>query len=428
MRLRPIKAALFHDKSDQAYTAVALGYRFPGYDSPDFAAGQILGDVLSSARSNLGGMPIPDRPWAPGFDAEAFPKAGLGIAFAAVPVSVPPRDVPTAKCAGSSTATSAPESRTELVEAAKLREISQLEFNANSIEGLALEWSQAVAVQGLTSPDDMVEQYQRVSVADVNRVLRTYVDNQRVVVVYAVPQNAGAPTASGQMAKENNEIPPSSHEPLPSWAQHVLDNLQVPRQTISPTDMTLPNGIRLIVQPESISHTVVVAGEIENNEDLQVPPGQEGVADVTAGLLPFGTTTYDRIAFQTELDKIAASTEAGTSFGLDVLSSQFDRGMQLLADEELHPAFRPADFAVVQQQTGGELAGEMTTPQHLADVALNKALYPPGDPEQRFATPKTVGALTLADVKSWFATGLSSRPHHDRRHRRYDAGGGKGDR
>ena len=404
-----------------------MGYRFPGYDSPDFAAGQILGDVLSSARSNLGGMAYTGQALGAGFDAEAFPKVGLGIAFAAVPVSVPPAtaDREVRGILDGYKRTGVPD---ELVEAAKLREISQLEFNANSIEGLALEWSQAVAVQGLSSPDDMVEQYQRVSVADVNRVLRTYVDNQRAVVVYAVPQNAGAPTASGQMAKENNEIPPSSHEPLPSWAQHVLDNLQVPQQTISPTDMTLPNGIRLIVQPESISHTVVVAGEIENNEDLQVPPGQEGVADVTAGLLPFGTTTYDRIAFQTELDKIAASTEAGTSFGLDVLSSQFDRGMQLLADEELHPAFRPADFAVVQQQTGGELAGAMTTPQHLADVALNKALYPPGDPEQRFATPKTVGALTLADVKSWFATAYRPDLADDRRHRRYDAGGGKGDR
>jgi zinc protease len=401
--LQPLRAAIFHDKSDQAYTAVALGYRFPGYDSPDYAAGQILGDVLSSARSNLGGMAYTGQALGAGFDAEAFPKVGLGIAFAAVPVSVPPataeREVRGILEGYKRTGVPA-----ELVEAAKLREISQLEFNANSIEGLALEWSQAVAVQGLSSPDDMVEQYQRVTVADVNRVLRGYVDNQRAVVVYAVPQNAGAPRASGQLAKENNEIPPTSHEPLPSWAQHVLDNLQVPQQTISPSDMTLPNGIRLIVQPESISHTVVVAGEIENNEDLQVPPGQDGVADVTAGLLPFGTTTYDRIAFQTELDKIAASTEAGTSFGVDVLSSQFDRGMQLLADEELHPAFRPADFAVVQQQNEGELTGEMTTPQHLADVALNKALYPPGDPEQRFATPKSVGALTLADVKSWFAT------------------------
>jgi zinc protease len=403
IHLRPLQAAVYHDKSDQAFTVVALGYRFPGYDSSDYATGQILGDVLSSARSNLGGMAYTGEALGAGFEAEAFPKVGLGIAFAAVPVSV---------AAGTAERevrgildgykrTGVP---SELVEAAKLREISQLEFNANSIEGLALEWSQAVAVQGLSSPDDMIAQYQRVTVADVNRVLRAYVDNQRAVVAYAVPQNAGAARPSGQMAKENNEIPPTSHEPLPSWAQRVLDNLHVPQQTISPTDMTLANGIRLIVQPESISHTVVVAGEIQNNEDMQVPAGQEGVADVTAGLLPYGTTTYDRIAFQTELDKIAASTDAGTSFGLDVLSSQFDRGMQLLADEELHPAFRSADFAVVQQQNQGELAGDMTTPAHLAAVALNKALYPPDDPEQRFATPKSVGALTLADVKSWFAT------------------------
>jgi zinc protease len=402
VHLQPLRADIFHDKSDQAYTAVALGYRFPGYDSPDYATGQILGDVLSSARSNLGGMAYTGQALGAGFEAEAFPKVGLGIAFAAVPVSVP-------------AATAEREVRgildgykrtgvpPELVEAAKLREISQLEFNANSIEGLALEWSQAVAVQGLSSPDDMVEQYQQVSVAGVNRVLRTYVDNRRAVVVYAVPQNAGAMSSGGQLAKENNEIPPSSHEPLPSWAQHVLQNLSVPPQTIAPTDTTLANGIRLIVQPESISHTVVVAGQIESNPAMQEPAKQEGVADVTASLLPYGTTTYDRIGFQTELDKIAASTEAGTDFGLDVLSSDFDRGMQLLADEELHPAFRPADFSVVQQQTVGALTGEMTTPQHLAAVALDKALYPADDPEQRVATPASVGALTLSDAKDWFA-------------------------
>jgi zinc protease len=77
--------------------------------------------------------------------------------------------------------------------------------------------------------------------------------------------------------------------------------------------------------------------------------------------------------------------------------------MQLLADEELHPAFRPPDFSVVQQQTVGELTGEMTTPQHLAEVALNRALYPLDDPEQRVATPASVGALTLSDAKDWFA-------------------------
>ena len=132
-----------------------------------------------------------------------------------------------------------------------------------------------------------------------------------------------------------------------------LDISHVPPSSLAPTDTTLPNGLRLIVQPEHITGTVVVSGEILNNPQVQEPAGQEGVADIATQLLPFGTTTYDRVAFQTELDKIAATTSAGTQFGVDVLSGDFDRGMQLLADEELHPAFDPKAFAIVQKQTVG---------------------------------------------------------------------------
>lgn len=402
-RLQPLRPALFHDVSDQAFTAVALGFRFPGYDSPDYAAGQILGDVLSSQRSTFGGLAYTGQALATQFATQIYPKIGIGIAVGIVPVTTPPQTIDHALRAtieGYKKNGIPP----DLVEAAKLREISQLEFNANSIEGLASEWSQAVAVQSLSSPDDMVAEYERVSAADVNRVLHTYLDDKRAVVAYAVPKNSGATSAGGAMAKENNAIPPSTHEPLPSWAQHVLENLRVPEQTISPTDMTLSNGIRLIVQPQQISHTVVVAGEIDNNPSVQEPQGKDGVDDVTAGLFPYGTTSYDRLAFARQLDEIAATTDAGTDFGLDVLSSHFDRGVALLADEELHPAFAPADFAVVREQTAGELVGEMTSPEHLADVALNKALFPPGDPSQRFATPKSVGALTLDDVKAWYAS------------------------
>src|SRR5262249_13293669 len=151
-------------------------------------------------------------------------------------------------------------------------EISQLEFNANSIEGLAFEWSQAIAIQGISSPDAMIARFEGVTVADVNRVLRRYLDDRRVVAAYAVSKNNGRLAAgSGQLAKESNAIPPSSHEPLPSWAQSALANLRVPEQTLAPTDMRLANGIRLIVQPEHITHTVVVAGEIRNDPQVQEP-------------------------------------------------------------------------------------------------------------------------------------------------------------
>jgi zinc protease len=403
VRLGALRGAIYHDTSDQAFTAVALGYRFPGYDSADYAAGQILGDVLSSQRSELGGLPYAGKALGTGFVSQVYPKAAIGIAFAAVPVTTPPESIDRELRAilGAYKKNGVP---ADLVSAAKLREISQLEFNANSIEGLASEWSQAVAVQGLQSPDDMIAQFNGVTVADVNRVLRTYLDNDRVVVAYAVPKNSGATSAgSGELAKENNAIPPTTHEPLPAWAQRVLQHLQVPEQTLAPVDMRLSNGVRLIVQPERITPTVVVSGEIHNDPSVQEPAGMEGVGDVTEGLLPYGTVSYGRVALQSQFDSIAATSAVGTEFGLDILSSHLERGVQLLADEELHPAFNSSDFTIVRQQAAAELVGEMTSPDHLADVALAKALYPPGDPAQRFATPQTVGALTLQDVKSWYA-------------------------
>ncbi|HVA32850.1 MAG TPA: pitrilysin family protein [Candidatus Baltobacteraceae bacterium] len=404
VHLQPLHSAVYHDVSDQSYTAVLLGYRFPGYDSPDYAASQILGDVLSNQRSAFGALGFEGKALQTQFFVQPYPKTALGVAFTAIPVSADPAATDRGVRAIFDTyrKDGVP---ADLVAAAKLREISQIEFNANSIEGLADEWSQAVAVQHLSSPDDMIAQFNKVTVADVDRVLRTYLNDSTVIAAYAVPKNNGQTNSGGgQMAKENNSIPPTQHEPLPVWAQSILQHLQVPGQTLSPTDMTLSNGIRLIVQPEHITHTVVVHGAILNNPQMQEPAGQEGVADLTSGLMQWGTTTYDRVAFAGELDKIAASASPGTDFSLQVLAAHFERGVQLLADEELHPAFDPKSFGILQQETVGELRGEETAPDHLAAVALEKALYPPGDPEQRFATPQSVGALTLDDVKHWYAT------------------------
>ncbi len=358
--------------------------------------------MLSSERSTFGGLPFTGKALGTEFVVQEYPKVGIALAAGVVPVTTPPETIDREMRAILDDYRSAGVPP-DLVAAAKLREVSQVEFNANSIEGLAEEWSDAVAVQGLTSPDEMVARFEKVTTADVNRVLRTYVDNSRAVVAYAVPKNAGTASSGGPMAKEDVAVPPTTHQPLPSWAQRVLDRLAVPEQTLNPVDMRLANGIRLIVQPESISHTVVVDGYIDNNPDVQVPPGKDGVDDVTAGLFDYGTTTYDRLAFAQQTDAIAAGVSGGTEFGLDVLSSHFDRGMQLLADKELHPAFAPSDFGIVRDQAAGELVGEMTSADHLAQVALDKALYPPGDPEQRFATPASVGALTLDDVKAWYA-------------------------
>ena len=277
MKLKPVTAATYHDTSDQPFTVVLLGYRMPGYDSPDYAAGQILADVLNNSRSTFGSMPYEGKALFAQFQVQAYQHAGVGIVFGGIPVTSKPETLDKAMRDdfAAYAKSGVPD---DLVAASKLREISQLEFNGNSIEGLAFQWSQAVAVQGVASPDSMKAQFAKVTTADVNRVLRTYLDNSKVIAAYAVPKNSGATSSGGGMAKEDNGIPPSHHEPLPAFAQAILSHLAVPPSSLSPTDTTLPNGLRLIVQPEHITGTVVVSGEILNNPQVQEPAGQEGVA------------------------------------------------------------------------------------------------------------------------------------------------------
>lgn len=407
VHLQPLKAAIYRDTSDQAYTAILIGYRLPGYRSKDHAAAEILSDVLNSRRGDLFALTAAGKTYGTEFFTQPFADVSVGLTFAAVPITTKPEDAAQwlRDAIDGYRKNGVP---ADLVEAAKRREIADLEANGNSIEGLANEWSSAVAIEGLSSPDAMREEFSRVSVDDVNRVLRTYLTNANAVTAFAVPKNAGSVASGGSMAKESVSTPPSRHEPLPAFARSVLAHLSVPPQMTAPVDMHLSNGVRLIVQPEHITHYVVVSGEVLNNPQVQEPVGKDGVSAITSELLPYGTTTYGRLAYQGELDKIAASVHAGTSFSLAVPSNDFDRGVQLLADQQLHPAFAPQAFAVVAHQELQGVTDEANSPDHLSEVALANALYPIGDPERRFPTPQTVATITLDDVKSWYAA--SYRP------------------
>jgi zinc protease len=401
VHLKPLTAATFTDDSDDPVTLGVVGYRVPGYDDPDYFASEILSDVLNSQRGALFELQASGKALQTFAEAQTYPKAGLSIVGSAVAVATPgAAAVENIKAViDGYKKTGLP---AELVEVAKQREVAQAEFARNSVQGLATLWSQTLAVENRT-PDDDLAGLQRVTVDDVNRVLRKYYDNTTATVAIATPKSANGSGGGEGRAGEDNTVVPTEHTGLPDFARDVLANLQVPQSKLAPTVSTLPNGIKLVVQPEQISHTIVVRGDIAMNSGVQDPAGKDGIQDMIGGLLPFGTTTYGRLAYQTELDKIAADVTTGPGFSLDVLTANFDRGMQLLADDELHPAF-PADaFQIVKSQTVGELTGTVKTPDYLARQALAQALYPPGDPARRTATPQTAASISLDDVKAAYA-------------------------
>jgi zinc protease len=400
VHLRPLKPLTLHDNSSDPITLGFVAYRVPGYDDKDYFASQILNDVLNSQRGALYELQASGKSLGTFAQSVTYPKAGMTLVASAVPVTTTGeqavRDVKAVLEGYKKTGLPA-----ELVEVAKRREVAQAQFARNSISGLASAWSQTLSVEHRT-PDDDLAGLQRVTVDDVNRVLRTYYDQGTATVAISTPKEA-AGSAFGSRQGEDNAVVPTEHTGLPAFAKKVLANLHVPEETVQPVMQTLPNGLKLIVVPSTISQTAVVRGEVLNNPGFQDPPGKDGVEQIADGLFQYGTQTHDRIAFQTELDKIAATVNAGRSFSLDVLSKDFDRGVELLADDELHPAFPQPSFEIVKKQTVGSLTGTVKSPAYKADRALAEALYPAGDPDRRTATPQTASAVTLADVKAYYA-------------------------
>jgi zinc protease len=395
----PLTPLTLRDNSSDPITLAMVGYRVPGYNSPDYYASEILNDVLNSQRGALYELQASGKALGTFAQATTHPEAGMSIVGSAVPVTTT-GDTAVADVKAVIEAYKTSGLPAELVEVAKARELAQAQFQSNSINGLANLWSQTLAVEHRT-PDDELAGLEKVSVDDVNRVLRTYYDNATATVAIATPK-AAAGSAFGGREGENNTITPTKHTVLPAFARNVLAQLHVPPTTVHPDVQTLSNGIKLITVPSSISHTVVLSGQIRSNPDVQTPPGKDGVDTILNGLFSYGTTTYDRLAYQAELDKIAADVSAGSGFSLSVLSKNFDRGVALLADDELHPALPANAFAIVKQQTVGTLTGAVQGPDFKAHQALANALYPVGDPARRAATPGTAGSVTLDDVKAYF--------------------------
>ena len=387
--------------TDSANAASVLAMRMPGLDSPDFPALEVLSDVLNSERGDLYALVPEGKALGTGFSLDPLPKVGMGYASISFPADA---DAKTAETELRTTLRKILRDGVppELVESAKIQEERQAEFQKNSIAGLASVWAEAVAVYNLRSPDEDLERIKKVTVADVNRVARQYLDLDHAVVAMLVPRGSGRPVASsGFGGQESIALGEAQPTKLPDWAESALNRLNVPASGVHPTVSTLPNGLTLIVQPEDVSDTVTVYGHIKMRSELVVPAGKEGLSQVLGELFDYGSESLDRIAFQEALDEIGADESAGPDFTVQVLTRDLDRGVALLADNELHPALPQQAMEVIKGQVARVVAAQLKSPGYLMQRSLREALFPKGDPSLRDATPESVRSLTLDDIKAY---------------------------
>ena len=400
---RAVAPGSFTVDTDRPSGTLMVALRTPGPRSEDFAALEVLSDVLSNRRFDLYGLVPQGKAIAAEFALDPLPQAGLAYAVASFTAGSDPHALESEMRA--ILARVAREGvPAELVEAAKLQERSDAQLQRNSIGELAAVWSDAVTIFGLESPDDDLRRIEKVTVADVNRVARKYLDLGHAVTGVMLPRGSGRPVPGGGGfgGHEAISLGEAHGTALPSWAAKALARLEVPPSTLHPVISTLPNGLTLIVQSEDVSDTVSVYGHIRNRPETEELAGQEGVSQVLERLLPYGSERLDRLAFQGALDAIGARAHAGTDFSVQSLAEHFDRALELLADNELHPALPPAALEVIRGQVAQGVAARNVSPGFLTQRSLRAALFPADDPSLRMATPESVRSLTDAGVRAYY--------------------------
>ncbi|HEY0282236.1 MAG TPA: pitrilysin family protein [Rhizomicrobium sp.] len=404
-KFKPVRPASLTIDTDSPYETQVIAMRLPGLRSRDFPALEVLADVLASRRFDLYGMVAGGKAVAAGFSLDILPKAGIGYALVSFSPGGDAKAIE-AEMRAILTKVAKEGVPAELVEAAKRQERLDDAQQKNSIAGLASVWSDAIALHGLRSPDRNLKRIQKVTVADVNRVARKYLRLDSAISALLLPHGSGKPIASGGGfgGQETIALGEANATSLPDWAETAFSRLSLPASTKQPAVTTLANGLTLIVQPENVSDTVAVYGHIRNRPQTEAPPGKDGVDLLLNPLLSFGSERLDRLAFQQALDEIGASERAGTDFSVEVLAQDFDRGVELLADNQLRPALPEEAMALIKPQIAKAIASRNASPAFLAQRAMREALFPPSDPSLRDATEQSVSALTLDDVRSYYRT------------------------
>ncbi|TAM92103.1 insulinase family protein [bacterium] len=403
VRLVPVPRTVIRRVTTLPYPLAAVGYRLPGVNSKDYVASFLLQAVLNSERGALRSLTTRGLTIGSGFQADpALPESQLCYAVGAVAPGQDPWAM-TERLESIMARYARDGIPADLFEATKRRVIADQQLSRNSITELASDWSDVLAVDKEPSVEHEVALLRGVSVADVNRLARTFFSPAHAIVGALTPTYRAGTQSTEKPSETLLPQRPAGNVALPSWAQPVITNFDVPQPSLSPTVSELPNGIRLIVRPETISHSVFVFGGIETEPPLQEPSGSDGVSAVLEGIFDYGTATVDRDHFQRRLEAIAAREDAGSSFSLQLTSDAFEQGVELLADNELHPRFDEASFRAAQRQAAGNVAASLSGSHVIALHDLDAKLLPAGDPALRQATPQSIAAVTLDQAKAYYA-------------------------
>jgi zinc protease len=170
-----------------------------------------------------------------------------------------------------------------------------------------------------------------------------------------------------------------------------------------PTEVTLPNGLTLLVLEQHRLPTVIYDLMIKNGA-VSDPKDMPGLASFTADLLREGTAKRNSSQIASDLDEMGAAFNADASFGENNttiyatgLSQSADKLMEVMSDIVLNPSFPADELHKYVRREKASLMQRRSNPGFLARERFAHAVY--GDFPAAVRAP-TVDSLSKATPKA----------------------------
>ena len=271
------------------------------------------------------------------------------------------------------------EARNELI-ANLLRQREGVDDRANAL-GFALMWDGDAA-----AADREVAAIQAVTAADIQRVARRYMTEQRMITMRYLPADEAHPPT-----EQNKDVdaPVRVADLAPAGTPTVL--LPEDQRAAIPTpgpegslatpaiaDFRLANGLRVLVAPTA--GVPMVSARLSFDAGTRHDGTRPGLAQMTAGLLTQGTTARSAPEIAAEIEGLGATV--GASAGVDSANvfanaptNVFPQALALMADVVRNPTFAEAEVDRLRDQTLDGLRVQLSQPGPVASQAVGRVIY-----------------------------------------------------
>ncbi len=393
--------------------AVMVAYHIPAGPHPDFAALEVLEQILDAQPAGRLYKALVETQKAISTSGDTYQlhDPGLAVYNAQVRKDGSLADVEKTMLATIDGAVKEPPSKEE-VDRARTRLLKNIDLELNSSQsiGIALsEWASMGDWRLLFLDRDRIA---KVTPEDVARVAKLYFkESNRTIgrfIPAAAPDRAVIPATpevalmlkdyKGQAAMEHGE-------------EFDASPANIEARTVR---VTLPNGMKLALLPKKTRGATVTAILTMHYGDEKSLFGKDTAAQITPAMLMRGTRKHTRQQIQDELDRlkaqmnVAGNVSQGTTVSINTVRAGLDGALRLTAEVLREPAFTEADLDQLRQSTIGRIEGQRSEPQTLVVNAMNRHLsdYPEGDPRSIPTFDEAIEGmkkLTLDEVKHFHA-------------------------